>query len=686
MRQVKNRVDADRQTSAERPPFRLTPGSPAHLHAGSDFLSVRRLETMPMTRRAIYLVVFFSAVMVTAARALPAKSPPTPSATQPQKSTEIQPTKQPQPRQETGEKPDEPDEKMAKLAATLRQLEKEISAVRGLEFKSPVVARMIPRPRGVHKRIRGKYEFKNKTLTVYDDVGANYTRSVLVHEMIHALQDQHFNFRRLHGRKLPDDASLALTALIEGDATLTMIELLKKSQPHIVKMLDAPLVRAKSRRRAFIYGAGARYVKALKKRDGWKGVNQKFKSPPSSTAEILHVKRVKRINLGAGVTRGELGILDQLAGHPKTAPLAVEAAAGWQGDSLVAKGPQKRWTVAFGTEKDAREFQAAMAVWYRARNPHLKSFQEKAGSNMWRGSKGNVVAVLGRGKRVLVLEAPSDAAYKKLLDQIEGLSLLFVRAVKQRRNITFGQLVDALSVADVVCVGELHTSEIHHRLQLQVIKALFARDERLGVGMEVFQEPFQDGIDRYVRNEIDEKEFLRQSEYAKRWSVDWALYRPIVEFCRRNAVPIAALNAPKELTDRVSRVGYDKLTEDEKKKLGEIDFQVKEHRDFWFPRLGMMHGKKARTQQQKAQAERAYQVMTVWDERMAANAARFQKDRGIRRMVVLAGRSHFDRYFGIPVRLAKRTGGKVVTVRIDSLATHGKSVVDKVADYIVVVR
>ncbi|MDP6546291.1 MAG: ChaN family lipoprotein [Phycisphaerae bacterium] len=633
---------------------------------------------MSMTRCAIYLVVLLSAVMMTAARALPAESPPT--------RPETQPAKQARSGQKTGEKPGKPDEKMAKLTTMLRQLEKEISAVRGLEFKSPVVAKIIPRPDGARKGIRGKYEFKNKTLTVYDDVGANYTRSVLIHEMIHALQDQHFNFRRLHRRKLPDDASLALSALIEGDATLTMIELLKKTQPHITKILDAPLVGGRSRRRAFIYGAGARYVDALKKRGGWKGVNEKFKSPPSSTAEILHVDRVKRVNLGAGVTRGELGILDQLAGHPKTAPLAVKAAAGWQGDRLVEKGPLKKWTVAFATEKDAREFQAAIAAWYGAKNPKLKSFQEKARSNAWRGSKGNVVALRRRGKRVLVLEAPDDGAYKTLVDQIEGSPVLFVRAVKQRRNITFGQLVDALSAGDVVCVGELHTSEIHHRLQLQVIKALFARDERLGVGMEVFQEPFQDGIDRYIRHEIDEGEFLRQSEYAKRWSVDWSLYRPIVEFCRRNGVPIAALNAPKELTDRVSKVGYAKLTEGEKKKLGKIDFQVKAHRDFWLPRLGMIHGKKTTAQQQKAKAQRAYQVMTVWDERMAANAARFQQDRGIRRMVVLAGSSHFDHYFGIPARIAKRTGGKVITVRIDNLAIHGKSIAAKLADYIVVVR
>ena len=45
--------------------------------------------------------------------------------------------------------------------------------------------------------------------------------------------------------------------------------------------------------------------------------------------------------------------------------------------------------------------------------------------------------------------------------------------------------------ADLVCVGETHDSDLHHRVQLQIIKALFARDERLGVGMEMFQRPFQ---------------------------------------------------------------------------------------------------------------------------------------------------------------------------------------------------
>ncbi len=39
---------------------------------------------------------------------------------------------------------------------------------------------------------------------------------------------------------------------------------------------------------------------------------------------------------------------------------------------------------------------------------------------------------------------------------------------------------------------------------------------------------------------------------------------------------MAALNVGRELTGRVSKVGYPGLTEDERKQLGPIDFHVKE--------------------------------------------------------------------------------------------------------------
>ena len=110
---------------------------------------------------------------------------------------------------------------------------------------------------------------------------------------------------------------------------------------------------------------------------------------------------------------------------------------------------------------------------------------------------------------------------------------------------------------------------------------------------------------------------------------------------------------------------------------------MKEHRDYWYERLAKMHGQKDATPEQK---ERGYQVMTVWDDYMAASAAAFQQDRNVRRMVVLAGSGHVERGFGIPTRAAKRTGGKAATVRIEVGGDLEKLAAEPTTDYVVVVK
>jgi uncharacterized iron-regulated protein len=569
------------------------------------------------------------------------------------------------------------------LGAMLRKLEKEIETARGLKFKKPVVVSFRPRPHNAAPKFQGYYSTKDKAVVLYDDVAGNYQRGVLVHEMVHALQDQHFGLDRLHQEKFASDAELARSALVEGDATYTMIEVLRKEQPRVAAMLDVPLQKAHNLQNAFLYAQGARYVKALKDRGGWPAVNAAYKFPPRSTAAVLHPGSISAINLGPGKTHGELAIIRLLTSNPQTAPSAVQAAAGWIGDREVAEHGSKSWVVAFADRPDALRFQAAMARFQAAQDSRSKEVVTRPGENVRRGPGGKIMAVLARGDQVLVLDAPNEKAYRSLLDRLEGPLPLVIYEKKTQAFITLGQLVDRLAEADLVCVGETHDSEPQHRVQLQIIMALYARDTRLGVAMEMFQRPFQPALDRYLRGEATEEDFLKATEYRRRWGYAWSLYRPIVDFCRKNAIPVAALNTPGELVRRLSRVGYAKLTEAEKKQLGRVDFQVKEHRDYWFDLLARLHGNKNASPEEK---ERGYQVMTVWDEYMGASAARFHKERGLRRLVVLAGAGHIDRGFGIPARAAKRTGGKALTVHLEVGVDPKKAAAEAVTDFVVVVK
>jgi uncharacterized iron-regulated protein len=569
------------------------------------------------------------------------------------------------------------------LEAQVRQLEKDIAAVRGLEFKKPVDARIIARPADTPKHIQGYYSTKEKALFVYDDIAGNYERGVLVHEMVHALQDQHFGLDRLHQSDFGTDADLAKTALVEGDATFTMIELLKKDQPRVAAMLETPLEKAKDIQRAFLYAQGARYVKALKERGGWKAVNDRYKFPPSSTASILHPEGVSTIDLGPGAVRGELAILRLFAGHADTRPLAIAASSGWKGDRTVEIDGAKAWIVAFKAPENGLRFQGALVKLTAAQHPDLKSEPAATGDFAWKDARGQVRGILHRGDRILSLEAPDAAHYQALLDRIEGTPQLTIRAVGDKKDVTFGELIDRLLAADLICIGESHDSELNHVVQLQIIKSIYARDERLGVGMEMFQRPFQKEIDRYFQQQIGEEDFLKATEYRQRWGFDWSLYRPIVEFCRKNGVALAALNVPRELTRRLSSVGYAKLNDAEKTQLGTIDFQVKAHRDYWYERLAKMHGEKDVPEERK---ERSYQVMTAWDEFMADSAARFQKERHLRRLIVLAGSGHIDRGFGIPQRAAKRIGGKALTIHVAVGGDLDKIMKDPPADFVIVVK
>jgi uncharacterized iron-regulated protein len=376
-----------------------------------------------------------------------------------------------------------------------------------------------------------------------------------------------------------------------------------------------------------------------------------------------------------------------LSSHDATRAQAVKLASAWRGDRQLEMEPGGGQAGIFvlSSADDAKSFHNALATLRTAQMPAFAPTdpkREEPGVISTRLPDGAVWEVVLRGPRVLAITAPNEQARRRLRDRLEGPPEIAVFQGKAKKQISFGAMADALLAADLVCVGETHNADVHHRVQLQIIKALFAQDERLAVGMEMFQRPFHAALDGYVAGSSGEADFLKATEYAKRWGYSWSLYKPIVDFCRNNRVPVAALNAPKELTSRISKVGHAALSAEEKEKLGPMDFDHKEHRAYWYERLPKLHGQADTTPEQK---ERSYQVMTVWDDYMAASAANFQRDRHIRRMVILAGSGHIDRGFGIPDRAARRTGGKAVTIKIiTALEAAGDE--EPVTDFTIVVR
>ena len=198
-----------------------------------------------------------------------------------------------------------------------------------------------------------------------------------------------------------------------------------------------------------------------------------------------------------------------------------------------------------------------------------------------------------------------------------------------------------------VLVGEEHDRPGHHTLQFRVIELLHSIDPNLGIGMEMFDRSVQPVLDDYIAGRIDESTFLERSDWAKRWSFDFALYRPIVRFARDHNLPIVALNARREIVHRVARDGLASLSAEDRSQIAsEIDTGVAAHRTRYDAMVSAHPG--------HGDPDRMYQAMCVWDETMAESAAHFLRRHPHHRLVVLAGNGHVAYGHGIPDRIRRR--------------------------------
>src|SRR5438270_777640 len=134
--------------------------------------------------------------------------------------------------------------------------------------------------------------------------------SVVIHELTHALQDQRF---RAGARDLAlqkdTDGGLALHALLEGEATLVMLDyvlgkggqklddvlgneevlsMLTSSLGAADKTIDASTPRYFAESLKFPYSEGLKLVIDGYRRGGWKMVDRMDENPPRSTREVLH--------------------------------------------------------------------------------------------------------------------------------------------------------------------------------------------------------------------------------------------------------------------------------------------------------------------------------------------------------------------------------------------------------------
>jgi len=220
----------------------------------------------------------------------------------------------------------------------------------------------------MRSELLGFYEPREKTMFLGGDLHGQELDATLWHELVHALQDQHYGLEKLLAWS--DDAGdwqAAVHALAEGDATSAMVDgLFAEKGMHAPDLPDSvmdlqgalsagtvlqvpPIVK-----RAVVapYIDGLAFVNALRRRGGWPAVAAAWKRLPASTEQILHLDKYDAQEVPeplAALAPNPLGparatysdvygeeTLRILFEEWMPARAAREAARGWAGDRVTS--------------------------------------------------------------------------------------------------------------------------------------------------------------------------------------------------------------------------------------------------------------------------------------------------------------------------------------------------------------
>ncbi|MEW6417574.1 MAG: ChaN family lipoprotein [Nitrospirota bacterium] len=247
-----------------------------------------------------------------------------------------------------------------------------------------------------------------------------------------------------------------------------------------------------------------------------------------------------------------------------------------------------------------------------------------------------------------------------------------VIGIQPQKTMKLDEIINNISNKPIIYVGERHTNYEDHMVQLKILMDLYERGRKFAIGMEMFQKPFQKVINDYISGSINEREFLKKSEYFKRWKYDYRLYREIMEFAKARNIPVVAINLRSEIIEKVSKGGLDVLTDEEKKEIPEDMDMLDEDYKRRLKEIFEQHKKS-----DSKNFDYFYQSQVLWDETMAHSIDEFLKENPDYQIVVLAGVGHIMYYSGIPKR-AYRLNSKDYTTIIPDSETIDKDVGDYV--------
>jgi hypothetical protein len=295
------------------------------------------------------------------------------------------------------------------------------------------------------EQILGYYDPKTKVLYVVQGAPDDYLGITVMHELVHALQDQYINLDSLQKQSGDDDRLAAAQAVIEGEATYEQMAIMVGGSANIAARLPGGWDRMRDMIRdsyssqpifgaapmaiqeelLFPYINGAEFVRRFKEHEP---KTLPFADMPQSTEQVMHDRaffatprdnpiRVRLPKLPGEAYENTLGEFDTrlvLFQQLQDQVVASRAAIGWGGDRYaVVKTPRGNalvWATVWDTPVDAAEFVDAFGQAIQRRYAINAPTIGAAESRTYAGRQRTVVVTtreIGGKQAVLVVDVPN---------------------------------------------------------------------------------------------------------------------------------------------------------------------------------------------------------------------------------------------------------------------------------------
>ncbi|MEO2049807.1 MAG: ChaN family lipoprotein [Pirellulales bacterium] len=186
--------------------------------------------------------------------------------------------------------------------------------------------------------------------------------------------------------------------------------------------------------------------------------------------------------------------------------------------------------------------------------------------------------------------------------------------------ITFDRLLVDLTAAEVVFLGESHSDETTHRVELAIYQALLKRkNSHVVLALEMFERDVQNQLDNYLAGEIDESTFLQQ---VRPWATYREAYRPLIELAKATGTPVIAANFPTSIRRRIAMEGsevIDQLSAEERRWIPKKFYS--NTRAYWRRVDNVTRSHRAMMPTDLTEQERLYSTQSLWDNSMGAACA-----------------------------------------------------------------